>query len=153
MQRLAGLFSYQVHPLGGMLVLLIMSILDYVFLSDLSSQSGTLSPAKYLPTPMKLIQDNSSSMVNPRMEDDLSHLQTKKDGLVARKMAKSLTPVEEQTKVGEKVLPYGQRCSGSSPFSTDLEAVQSRFFADLPSLTFQSVLGLSALLDHEVLDL
>ncbi|GAB4836294.1 hypothetical protein Ancab_001210 [Ancistrocladus abbreviatus] len=144
MQRLAGLFSCQVRPLGGMLVLLSAS--------KGASMSDTLSPAEYPPAPMKQVQDNSPSMANSRMEDDLSHLQIEKDGLVAGKMPKSLTPIEEPTKAGGKVLPHVPRCSGSGLFSADLEAIQSRFFVDPPSPAFQYVLGLSTLMGQEVLD-
>ncbi|GAB4829540.1 hypothetical protein Ancab_019211 [Ancistrocladus abbreviatus] len=67
-------------------------------------------------------------------------------------MTKSMTPAKELTKAGGKVLYHIPRCSGSSLFAADLEAVQSGFFANLPSPAFQSVLGLSALLDQEMLE-
>ncbi|GAB4840973.1 hypothetical protein Ancab_021729 [Ancistrocladus abbreviatus] len=67
-------------------------------------------------------------------------------------MDKSLAPAEEPTKAGGKVLHHVPRCSSSSLFAADLEAVQSRFFANPPSPAFQSMLGLSALLDQEMLD-
>ncbi|GAB4860019.1 hypothetical protein Ancab_011493 [Ancistrocladus abbreviatus] len=121
---------------------------DYVLPTNTSSQSGMLSPANYPSALMKLVQDNSTSMANPRMEDDLSHLLIEKDGSVAGKMTKSLTLVEELTNAGGKVLLHVSRCSGCDHFSTNIEAVQSRFFADPPSPTaLQSMLGLSALLD------
>ncbi|GAB4859994.1 hypothetical protein Ancab_011470 [Ancistrocladus abbreviatus] len=92
-------------------------------------------------------------MADLRMEDNLSHLLTEKDGSMAGKTTKSLTPVEESTNAEEKVLLHVPRCSSSGHFSTNVEAVQSRSFADLPSpATLQSVLGLSASLDQEVLD-
>ncbi|GAB4850354.1 hypothetical protein Ancab_029656 [Ancistrocladus abbreviatus] len=61
-----------------------------------------------------------------RTEDDLSHQQIEKDGSVAGKSAKSLTPVEEPTKAGGKVMhhvpslvgpgdaepPTGSKCAG-----------------------------------------
>ncbi|GAB4837769.1 hypothetical protein Ancab_002634, partial [Ancistrocladus abbreviatus] len=78
--------------------------------------------------------------------------QTEKDGSVAATLAKSLTPAEEPTKAWGKVMHHVPRCSGSSLFAADLEGFQSRFLANLPSPTFQSVLGLSALLDREILD-
>ncbi|GAB4838771.1 hypothetical protein Ancab_028313 [Ancistrocladus abbreviatus] len=60
------------------------------------------------------------------MADDLSYQQTDKAGLVAARLAKSLTPAEEPTKARGKAMHHVPRCSGSSLFATDPEVVQSR---------------------------
>ncbi|GAB4843277.1 hypothetical protein Ancab_013243 [Ancistrocladus abbreviatus] len=84
-----------------------------------------LSPAEYPPASMKLVQDNSPSMADLRMEDDMSHQQTEKDGLAVARSAKSLTPVEEPTKARGKAMHHVPRCLGSSLFAANLEAAEN----------------------------